>query len=933
MIKTTGDLIKIILSGVLQMNRITGLYTVVAILTAIFLMLIGGCSSGKSNPVMSNNDIPDMSVPVTDQGVEGTNHKLSGMWTVTFDPQTMSAEITPDRALNSHWNVTSLLPTPSIEVTGFDPVSEVIDVDVTITNPYSLDAYDVRLIIFTDATGNRLMNADNWTALYDIPGGLPINPFKAYPFEHDERIFEGFSEKTRDLSIHIPVGNTSITFAIDASYPGACEEPYRIYFSNMLDKLFDHLGSSVLIKASVSDHQYDVDSVELNCPEITGELLVPFYQDGNLWKMELENVTGAPVGEYPGWILAKSANSGSITLYEAVTIRVYPEGDYPYDPKVIGEYTPFSDSLADVCTQGDFAYVSTGDPLATLRIVNISDPSNPVSMGSVSEFPDDWMLGLGELVVQGDYLYTPATRSGYDSWLLVIDISDPWNPSCVGKSDLGDKRYFQIAIKDNWVYLAPQPMGGDILIVDVTTPTDPSIVGEIEGSSWDAEVQGDYLYATRTNRSLSVYDISSPWSPVEVTNLSFFPLFQPKWLSVEGDIAVINAFQSSFFKVIDISDPANPIELAEERFAGYSTNIDIAGDYVYFTCSPYDDEELNIFDISDPSAPVFASTIELTNPYDVVVDGNFACVVDMDMGLIMYDVSNPETPLQTGRMKRTDMKSVDINGDFAYVADGKYGYSIFDITNNESPQNVVSFDTPDTEDIVVRDNYAYIIGGRDLVDDYFKILDFTDPFNPVEIGSLDAGPGVNIKSMLIDGMYAYLCAGERGLIIVDISNPSSPGPVYWVNIPNAIEVAIEGDYAYVASSAEGMFVVNISNPSTPQIVGSTLTDGKVWHIDVQGEYAYIIDGGLSVVDISQPDNPQYITGTSHISSHGGMTVEGDYVYVSGAGLTVFDVSDPANPERFSIDDTIGSTGDIQVIDNLAYMVGGVAGFRIVELWE
>ncbi|MBU1023758.1 hypothetical protein KKB99_05680, partial [bacterium] len=187
------------------------------------------CSNKTATPITPMDPGIDSSLPVVEFSGEETNHSLLGMWTINFNLDELTVKITPEtRDTAFHFNVTSLVPAPEIIINSWDPFIEVIDVDVTITNPYAVDAYDVRLIIYTDSVGHKLQNDDGWTSLYDKPGGLPINPFKAYAKTIQDRKFAGLAEHTENLQILLPGGNPSVTFAIDASYPGNCEEPHKI---------------------------------------------------------------------------------------------------------------------------------------------------------------------------------------------------------------------------------------------------------------------------------------------------------------------------------------------------------------------------------------------------------------------------------------------------------------------------------------------------------------------------------------------------------------------------------------------------------------------------------------------------------------------------------------------------------------------------------
>lgn len=918
------------------MYRFTGLSIIIATIIALSLIVMGGCSSSQSNPVSPLAGLPDLSPLINNENPEDSNHNLLGTWNATFDSQSMSATVTPDRALSQHWNVTTLLPTPSIAVTGYDPVTEVIDVDVTITNPYDIDVNDVRLIIYTDSTGNRLMNPDNWIGLYDIPGGLPVNPFICF-YNVPYRTFEGLSEVTENLSIHIPGGNVAINLAIDASYPGNCEEPNQIY-SFTKGKLSSHVGSRTELTVKVRDYLDNTNSVDLYCPAITGETFVSFYNvpyENRLWKVELENVTGASEGEYPGWILAKSEDSGSITLYEPVTINVYPAGDYPYYPQVIGTYSPFNYELGILLVEGDYAYVvdSDWDTNIRMRIVDISDPLSPRPMGYVDQediyYPH--MFGI-RMVISGDcmFLYTNELRK-----LITIDISDKMNPSVINEYQM-DEYAMDMVICENYLYFG---YSNGIDVLDISNPTDPQFIMEVmDCVGWDLEIQGDFLYASgnvHLNGYFLVLTIEFPISPIVVGAFDFGAL---GWsignIAVQGEYAYCTGPNGYTLKVMKITNPESPYEIASVVGIDHGPNLEVSGDYLYFACQ---EDGIRVYDVSDPYDPQFALIEPPAHAQDLEIAGDHMYLTDRYAGLRTYDISSPPALSQTGRLKVSAMSNLCVVDDYAYIAEGEYGCSILDISDKYAPGNVVSYDLPEVFDITVIGNYAYMIGKKFGVSKYFYVMDFTNPFSPVEVGAVDLGD-VQCSGMLIDGTYAYVSIFNVGLKVIDFSVPGSPYVVDTIPITSANDVAIDGDYAYVAAYGDGLYVVDISDPSAPVIVTSISTpENQIGGVAIKGDYAYLADDGLSVVNIANPEDPQYITSVGYTQGYN-IIIRGDFAYVRdesyfSVAMTVFDISDPENPEEFSYISPGGYNSGFAVVDNYAYMASSDEGFKIIELWQ
>ncbi|MBU1022715.1 hypothetical protein KKB99_00415, partial [bacterium] len=250
------------------------------------------------NPTIPVSDDYDSGFLINKINEGETNHQISGSWTVEFDIETLSCEVRALRDTSAHINLSGFLPAPGIHVNSYDPVNQIIDVDVTINNSTPYTGYDLRLIIFTDGVGHKLLNFDDWTGLFDKPGGLPINPFKTFAKSETNRVFTGMTQHTENLLIRLPGGNPSVSFLVEASYPGNCEEPYEID-SFTQEVLKDQSGSSTGVSVTVRDWQNNTNSVDLYCPQITGQTLVPFAQsDPELWEMSLVNNTGAIAGAY-----------------------------------------------------------------------------------------------------------------------------------------------------------------------------------------------------------------------------------------------------------------------------------------------------------------------------------------------------------------------------------------------------------------------------------------------------------------------------------------------------------------------------------------------------------------------------------------------------------------------------------------------------------
>jgi len=289
-------------------------------------LTLTGCSDGDVNPAAAL----DVASPIIAEREQGSERILWGAWIIDFDQATHEITINPLRNAQAHFNVTNMITPPEcydcleIHVNSFDPVTRILDVDVTLRNKYNLTGRDVRGILYTNDIGHELRNADDWTGLWDIPGGEDINPFKAFAKDEPDRIFAPTQVHTENYLVYIPSPPqwSSITYAVDASWPGNCKEPYTIEDFTQ-QPIGEDVGSEGLVQVTVRDWQGDVDSVMISVPEITTQEFVGLSPaGGGVWEVNLINYAGAVAGDYPALVKATSAGSGDLALYDYSNITI-----------------------------------------------------------------------------------------------------------------------------------------------------------------------------------------------------------------------------------------------------------------------------------------------------------------------------------------------------------------------------------------------------------------------------------------------------------------------------------------------------------------------------------------------------------------------------------------------------------------------------------
>jgi hypothetical protein len=112
------------------------------------------------------------------------------------------------------------------------------------------------------------------------------------------------------------------------------------------------------------------------------------------------------------------------------------------------------------------------------------------------------------------------------------------------------------------------------------------------------------------------------------------------------------------------------------------------------------------------------------------------------------------------------------------------------------------------------------------------------------------------NKITIAGTHAYITC-ERGLVIVNISDPLKPVAVATIALKGAKAVQVQFRYAFVCDE-EGVRVVDITNPAQARLLESAVRLAEARNIYLVRTYAYVAAGkqGLAIIDIEQPEHPR-----------------------------------------------------------------------------
>jgi len=458
--------------------------------------------------------------------------------------------------------------------------------------------------------------------------------------------------------------------------------------------------------------------------------------------------------------------------------------------------------------------------------IDINDPSHPIVYGPI----------LAPMYVYWDDIAADENRlvcaGGYSSW--VYDLSTPASPTLLGQAPL-DYGGHTVLVSGGLAYVVS--LDNDIAqidILDISGPGDPMPVGQASWSSlswaWSftgLSIQGTILYMVDEYGVAYSLDVTNPSTP---TLLSSLEIGQPSTdIAVTSSRAFLPIDYDPGLMVVDVGDPSNlsTIETLEFGKPLYGVTVDFNRAYVY---AHYD--MVDILDVTDPESPVKIGRVDTGDGvWGFDAHGDYLYVSN-DLSMIrVYDVSTPSTPILT------DQLGVGHYDEFLTYRNGIVyigGNGGITLVNVNDPYNVQEISvvplggSPVDFDIEGRSLYGISYGSPAVL----SIIDIGDPSSPQIDGSMTfQGEG---SAIAVEGALAYVVVdslgGEFGeevvsssVKIIDVSNSLAPIslssfsiPTHYVNSGQTGKgVVVDHGFLYAAAGDKGVLVYDVSDPYLP----------------------------------------------------------------------------------------------------------------------
>ncbi|MEN9676404.1 MAG: hypothetical protein RIS76_2300 [Verrucomicrobiota bacterium] len=568
-----------------------------------------------------------------------------------------------------------------------------------------------------------------------------------------------------------------------------------------------------------------------------------------------------------------------------------------------------------------------------------------------------------KVVVSGTVAYV---ADGFEG-LKVLDVRNPATPLRRAHLPLlGDAR--DIQLRGDIAFLATTEEG--LQLVDVSDPDLPRLVGEFptEGRALAVEVADRVAYVAAGTGGLVIVNVSAPAAPLLLGQVAIPG--EAAGVQVVGSLAYV-AGGDAGLSVVDIADPKAPRVLGTVGLGGYAKAVDVVGSLAYVAAGS---RGLQVVDVRQPGRPVLRGGEPggFGAAFGVQVVGSIALVSDLIRGVRAVDVSTPDSLVVIGTSpKSAESYALQWVDGLAFVADGLAGIRILDVRIGlpqrltwlapaegpvalgvPHPASVVA-DSGLPVEVVVESGPARLEQGLLTVTNLgtvvlrastpgdagrLPILEYRvynrSEARLLELGSLAVGDSVLGLDLI--GTTAYLAAGEAGLVIVDVANPSASRVLGRFNSPGlASDVRVVGSTAFVADGDSGLLVLDVADPSSIRRLSLANTPGSALALEVANSVVYLADkeSGLQVIDVTDLTAPRRLSVVDTPDWAVGVALQGAVAYVADdtGGLVVVDIQNPASPVVLGGLNTSGLARDIAVRGDRVFLASGNAGLQVLDV--
>jgi hypothetical protein len=282
-------------------------------------------------------------------------------------------------------------------------------------------------------------------------------------------------------------------------------------------------------------------------------------------------------------------------------------------------------------------------------------------------------------------------------------------------------------------------------------------------------------------------------------------------------------------RVFNVSDFANPSEVAVPPYYNSNSNTPVRGNYAYIAWPNIDSGSLTILDVSNPANPTEVASLPDIGARNLRVEGNHLYMQHSSNNaslLSSYDISNPTNPTLAWTAPSNNygqMQSLSIKNRIAYGGAGGT-LKIYDTIN----ETLTSMELPEPGVSCVRDsaiagNYLYLGYSRiygPTLDSTLLVYDISSPLNPSLVETYSPYFS-ETTSIAIMGDQLLMGGNNGKLEVLDITNPTSISQIQSLHLFSAskslTDISVSGSNVFIGT--QDSFAILTPEPATLLLLG------------------------------------------------------------------------------------------------------------------
>lgn len=255
----------------------------------------------------------------------------------------------------------------------------------------------------------------------------------------------------------------------------------------------------------------------------------------------------------------------------------------------------------------------------------------------------------------------------------------------------------------------------------------------------------------------------------------------PSNIVVSGNYAYVSSTaDTQELQIVDISTPSAPTLTGSYNASGNANanGIAISGTTAYLVRTQGADKEFLIINVATPSAPTLTGSLDLSDTAnEVAISGNYAYIASSvnTQELQVINITTPSAPVLLGGYdlggSSANATTVAVNGSDVYLGIASSLYILNDVVHGTPTIYATLAQGGTVNDIAVGNGVAYLFIGTAFGTGEFRIVDATTPASPTFVKTVDLAAASN--------GVAY----NSALDIAVVANSSDAGELMTVNHP------------------------------------------------------------------------------------------------------------------------------------------------------